>query len=207
MYRILLGSNALESLVDSVFKYYDVDIAKDLNEIYELTYKNRYDLYIFDFYYYDVVKNLRSADDLTVTIFLDEYYNIYNMQKSFEIADDYLIKPLNLDELKIKVGYWYRKKINHKKNIIRYGDFFYHINTKQLFKDNKRVKLSPSEIKLLFLFLINIDKPLNKDYIFDELESSSDGTLRVFISRLKKLGFNIMYERANSSYILKKDTK
>jgi len=113
-----------------------------------------------------------------------------------------MIKPIYLEELKIRADYHYRKLFKHSKNIIIYKEFYFHINSKQLFLGTQKVKISPSEMRLLELFLTYINKPISKDIIYDKLESNSDGSLRVYISKLNKLGFDISYDRAIVSYLL-----
>jgi DNA-binding response OmpR family regulator len=202
MYKILLADTDLISLAKNEFISYDVDIVYDTENLYTLTYKNKYDLYIANFYYYDAIEALKQAGDTTLTLFIDEYYDIYHLKKAFNIADDYIIKPLNSQELKIRVDYQFKKLYNIKKDIMAYGSMYFHFKSKQLYDNNQKVKLSPSELKLLEYFLCRISQPLTKDSILELLESSSDGTLRVYISKLNKLGFNISYERANFSYTL-----
>lgn len=206
MYKVLLCDTALSYLADNEFISYDVDIANSEEDIYTLTYKKSYDLYVVNFVYYDVISTLKKSGDTTVTLFVDEYYDIYNLKKAFLIGDDYIIKPVVSDELKARVSYWYRKLFNHNKNIVVYDDFYYHISSGQLYQNSLKVKLSPSVTKLLSLFLCNLNKPIQKDVIFSELETTSDGTLRVYISKLNKLGFIIVYERVNRTYSLKNQT-
>jgi len=204
MFKILLCDSTLTHLVDSEFNSYDVDIAQSMDEIYDLTFKKKYHLYIANTYYYEAFKNLKKSDDDTYTIFVDEYYSLQNLKIAFLIGDDYLAKPLSYEELKIRVDYCYRKNFNQNKDILIYNEFYYHIHTKQLYKENERIKLSPSETKLLAIFLFQVDKNISKYEILENLDSSSDGTLRVYISRLNKLGFNIVYERVTKTYRLNK---
>lgn len=202
MYRILLADNDLVHLRQNELISYDVDIVSSVENFYSLTYKNHYDLYIVNFYYFNIIEELKNADDQTPTIVIDEYYDIFHLKKIFKIADDYIAKPLNSQELKARVDYQFKKLYNIKQNIITYGKMYYHIKSKQLYNDNKKIKLSPSEIKLLEYLLCRISQPVTKDSILELLESSSEGTLRVYISKLNKIGFNITYERVNFSYIL-----
>lgn len=202
MYKILLADLDLIPTTFNELISYDVDIVYDINGFYNFTYENNYDLYIVNYYYHDACKELKNAGDSTVTLFIDEYYDIYHLKKVFEIADDYIIKPLNLQELKTRVDYQIKKLFNIKKEIMIYKKMYYHIKSKQLYDNNKKVKLSPNEAKLLEHFLCRINTPLSKGSILEFLESSSDGTLRVYVSKLNKLGFEITYERANSSYTL-----
>jgi len=204
MYKILLCDITLSSLFEDKNVSYDIKIASNEDEIYTFTYEHKFDLYIVNFYYYELFFMLKKSDDTTPTIFIDEFYNIYNLQKSFEIGDDYLAKPLIEEEFLTRVSYQYRKLFNHTNNILVYGSFYYHLTTQQLYHNSMRVKLSPSETKLLALFLSHIEKPITKDFIFDRLATTSDGTLRVYISKLNKLGFNIHYQRTNTTYTLEK---
>jgi len=202
MYKILLCDGSLNYLVEKQLISYDVDIAQNSDDIYGLTYENTYDLYVVNVYYYDVFFLLREHGDATPIIFIDELYNSQNLRKSFVIGDDYIVKPLYDEEITTRIEYHYKKLSKHRDNIIKYKDFFYHLQTKQLYKQSEKLKLSPSEIKLVELFLCNKDKALSKLYLFEKLESSSDGSLRVYISKLHKLGFSIEYERSTTSYVL-----
>ncbi len=202
MFKILLCEESLKESINILFPTYSVDIATSVEELLNRTFDSNYDLYIVDFYYYTTIEELKKSGDNTTIIFIDNYYEIFHIKKAFLIADDYMIKPLMMEELKIRVDYHYRKLFNHSKNIILYKKFYFHVNSKQLFLGTQKVKLSPNEMKLLELFLTHIGKPISKDRIYDKLESSSDGSLRVYISKLNKLGFDISYDRSIVSYTL-----
>ena len=205
MYKILLADLDLVQTISNELISYKVDVAYNIEDFYNMTYENRYDLYLLNYYYHDACKELKNVGDKTITLFTDEYYDIHHLKQVFEIADDYIIKPINLQELKIRVEYQLKKLYNIKKEIILYKDLYFHTASKQLYHKKTRVKLSPNEAKLVEYFLSQIDTPLNKEEILDYLESSSDGTLRVYISKLNKIGFKIIYERANLSYTLTYD--
>ncbi len=202
MYKILLADLDLIGVETSIFPNYDVDRVYNMDDFYNFTYEKHYDIYIANYYYYDVVKELQHLNSKTRTLFIDEYYDIRHLKQAFEIADDYIIKPLNLQELAIRTEYHLKKLYSIKKEIVTYNDMYFHIKSKQLYHKNTKVKLSPNEAKLLEYFLCQLGSPLHKENILDYLESSSDGTLRVYISKLNKLGFEISYERSNLSYTL-----
>ena len=202
MFKILVCEESLQHSIDMLFPTFDVDIATNIDELFNLTFEKSYDLYIVNFYYYASLNELKKSGDKTITIFIDEYYEIFHIKKVFLIGDDYMIKPLVMQELKIRVDYHYRKLFNHSKNIIVYKNFYFHVNSKQLFLGTQKIKLSPNEMKLLELFLTHINKPISKDIIYDILQSNSDGSLRVYISKLNKLDFDISYDRSIVSYTL-----
>lgn len=204
MYKILLCDATFAHLANNKFISCEIDVAHNQEEIYKLTFEKSYDLYIVNFYYYDLFSNLKESGDTIFTIFIDEFYNTHNLKQAFLIGDDYLIKPLYDDDIIVRIQYHYKKFSNHKNNIISYREFYYHLHTKQLYKQNNKIHLSPGETKLAELFLSNIDRVLLKEYIFEKLETSSSGSLRVYISKLNKIGFEIQYERASTTYKLLK---
>ena len=202
MYKILIceefvGRNANELFID-----YEYDIAFSGEDIVEKTYSKNYDLYIVNFAFYPTIEELRKFDDKTTTIFIDEYYDIYHIQKAFEFGDEYLIKPINLEELKIRVDYYYKKLYTNKSKLLTYKNLFFQTKSKQLYKDNKKIKLSPNDTILAELFLSSQNQNISKYNLLDEINSTSVGALRVYISKLKKIGFDIEFDRGSNSYKL-----
>jgi DNA-binding response OmpR family regulator len=202
MFRILVCEESLSYFAPSFLANYSYNIAYNSEEILDLTYKKDYHLYLFHIECFQALQALRDAGDTTPCIFIDEYYNFSNLKRSFKIGDDYILKPLYLEELAVRIHYHYSKIYHDNHNIISYKDFYFHTNTKQFFHKKEKVKLSPKELALIELFLSHFNKPLSKDIIYEELQSTSDGSLRVYISKLKKIGLDITYERALNSYTL-----
>ena len=202
MFKILICEESLSYTYKNIFASYDVTVAKNIEETLTATYEQNYDLYLFHFECYNLRKELKESGDTTPTIFIDEFYSIYNLKKAFKVGDDYLIKPLYLEELKIRVEYHYAKLYKDLKDILTYKEFYLHLSSKQLFHKTQKIKLSPNEIKLVELLFLNIDKPISKDVIYETLQSSSNGSLRVHISKLNKIGLKIAYERSTLSYTL-----
>ena len=202
MYNILLADLDLVPLIKKELSFYNVDVVNNKEDFYTLTYKKSYELYIVNFYYLDIIEELKDIKNNAPILVIDEYYDINHLKKTFMIADDYIIKPIIPEELKARVSFQFRKLYNLTKDVIKYGTMYFHIKFKQLYNNNKKIKLSPNEIKLIEYFLCRMDKPISKEVILEFLETSSGGALRVYISKLKKLGFNITYDRANFAYTL-----
>ena len=106
-------------------------------------------------------------------------------------ADDYITKPFNLDVLKARI-----KAVSRRKNgLKRYqsGRFIFDFEGHQFFAGNAEVKLSRAEQELLYLFVKNPLKVLERDSIimkvWDNEESVDENTLTVTVGRLRgKLG-------------------
>jgi len=202
MFKILVCEESLVALAPSLLSTYSYDIAYTKDAIINLTYEKDFHLYLFHIECLNTLQILRESGDTTPCIFIDEYYSLNNLKKAFRVGDDYILKPIFSDELKVRIHYHYSKIYNCNNNIILYKEFYFHANTKQLFYKKEKIKLSPSELILVELFFSSKNKPLSKDTLFEELESTSDGSLRVYISKLKKIGLDITYERALNSYTL-----
>jgi len=202
MFRVLVCEESLAELAPSLLSTYSYDIARSKDEILDLTFQKEFHLYLFHIECLSTLEILRDSKDTTSCIFIDEYYSLNNLKKAFRVGDDYILKPLYTEELKVRIHYHYSKIYNCNNNIILYKEFLFHANTKQLFYKKEKIKLSPSELILVELFVRSINKPISKDTLFEELESTSDGSLRVYISKLKKIGLDITYERALNSYTL-----
>jgi DNA-binding response OmpR family regulator len=202
MFKILICEESLSFLAPTLFSNYDYDIAKNTDEIINFTFQKDYDLYLFHIECFNSRKELKETGDTTPTIFIDEYYSLHNFKKALSVGDDYILKPLYVEELSIRVHYHYSKIYNCCDKTIIYKNFYFHTNTQQLFENTTKIKLSPNELKLVALFFTHINKPLSKDIIYEVLQSDSNGSLRVYISKLKKLGLEINYERSLLSYTL-----
>ena len=113
MYKILVleddelfASTVEDFLSDEGFI---VDIATDGEECLSLNYNKNYDLYIFDINVpkitgLDLLSNLRESEDNTPTIFLTSYKDKDTLHNAFlKGCDDYLKKPVDLDELLLRI--------------------------------------------------------------------------------------------------------
>ena len=180
---------------------YEVDIANNADEAYKLTYKNKYDLYIFDINLpdengLDVLKNLKDADDTTPTIYISALSDISTIAKAFEIgANDYLKKPFDVEELLIRI-----KAKFPTEDIIKIKDFTYNLTTKELKQNDKFISLG-SILKEIFHKLVLNRNKLTPKNILLEIVDFSDSSLRVHINKLKKMGFDIKNVRGEG-YIL-----
>jgi DNA-binding response OmpR family regulator len=197
-----LGESLQELLQSEDF---EVILASDGNEALSITYDNNFDIYLFDVDIpfingFEVLKSLRNSSDSTPCIFLTAKVDISSLSIGFDVgADDYIKKPFDFDELLIRINKQIKKTFNSYENIITYKNITYNINSNTILKDNSEVILSPTELKLFEIFIKNINKIISKEDIIYEIhngEEGSENALRVQISKLKKLGLDIINQRA-----------
>jgi len=172
---------------------FSVDVAKSAQEVYDLTYENSYDLYIFDINLpkdsgFDVLKNLKDADDTTPTIYISALVDIVSISKGFDLgASDYIKKPFDPMELVIRI-----KRNYQKEELLKYKDITYNPQTKEIVKDGKSVVLGSIQLEIFDKLIKNINVPVDSFELLELLENPNGNALRVTISKLKsKLNLNI----------------
>jgi len=180
---------------------YDVSLATSGEEALEMSYESEYELFILDvnipdFSGFELLGMLREAKDETPAVFLTSMNDIDSLSRGFDLgAEDYIKKPFDFDEFLVRIKAILRKSFASVNDEILYADMRYIISTNELF-DNKKepISITPQLSKLIRIFFKNIDKVVSKDEILLELSDdgeASDGSLRVYLSKLRKLGLQI----------------
>ena len=116
----------------------------------------------------------------------------------FELwADDYLVKPFDLEELEARIKALTRRKQNESKPIKKW-DISIDIQNRKIMKWDKEIKLTVKEYNILECLVKNIWIPLSRTDIIQEVwwwDSlfDDDGKLDVYISTIRsKLGKDIV---------------
>ena len=116
-----------------------------------------------------------------------------------ESATDFIKKPFDFDELIVRIKAILRKSFDSKNDEINYGELVYKISTNDLIDlSGEVIIVRPQEKKLLQIFFKNMDKTLVKQDLLDELggdSEASEGALRVYLTKLRKLGLNIVSQK------------
>ena len=192
-------AETLKELLES--ENHNISISVNSQAALDLSYKNSFDIFLFDvnltdFSGFELLKMLRENGCNTPAIFLTSLDDISSLSKGFEVgADDYVKKPFDFDELLIRIQAQLRKVYKTYEDILKYKDLVYKISTHELLDNNNNlITLTPQEKKLCAMLFQNIDNTLTKEDILYELDiegESSEGALRVYISKLRKVGLEI----------------
>ncbi len=167
---------------------YDVSLAIDGNEVLELTYEHKYDLYLFDINVpyisgTDLLKELRDSGDTTPTFFISALIDIESISNGFDVGcDDYIKKPFDFDELLIRIKSILKKSYGD----LKYKDLKYNPTSKEIIKDSVIIDMGLVETAIFELFIKNISSIVTKNDIFDVMDNPTDVALRAQISRIKK---------------------
>ena len=193
MNRLLLledDPNLAKTLIKYlIYNDYVVDWAKDGEEAVELSYHNRYLLYLFDINVpllngIDLLKSLRDAEDFTPTIIISALIDIDSVTKGFMAgADDYLKKPFDPEELLLRI----KVKTASLQETISFKDYTLHLQTNELFFKGEPLFLSTIQKSIFTTLLKNRQNPSSYEELMELLEKPSENALRVNIAKLKKI--------------------
>lgn len=108
-------------------------------------------------------------------------------------ADDYLVKPFALAELKARVRALIRRYQGRSDNLLQHGDLSLNLSSQQVYLNSQSVELTPKEFALLTRLLMRIGQTVHRETLQQDLYSWQDdngsNTLEVHIHNLRrKLG-------------------
>ena len=160
----------------------------------DLTYEHVFDLYLFDVNLpyengFELLEKLRQSGDETPCIFITSREDKASLKEGFEKGgDDYIRKPVDLDELFFRMQAVLRRQV--RSQIVQIDTYQFDILTKTLYQNDKALELSTKGSELLFTLLEGQGRvvPLAqiKERLWSSSEEASDGALRVYIAQLKK---------------------
>ncbi len=192
-----LAEGLTELLEDEAFS---IVWAADGEQALDLTFKRSFDLLLLDVNVpnlngFELLQSLRDSGNTTPAIFITSLSDIASLSRGFDVgADDYIKKPFDFDELLVRINALLKKHFHTRNNFIEAGEFRYDLTKDELYKSDTFVTLTPSEQKIAAFFFKHLDTTLTKEDILFELgggSESSEGALRVYINKLRKIGLNI----------------
>ncbi len=193
----ILSETLIELLED---EGYNMTLAQTANEALDATYTAEFELLLLDvnipdFNGFELLKMLRDSGNSTPSIFLTSLNDIASLSRGFEVgADDYMKKPFDFDELLVRIQALLRKSFSAKEDDVKYKTFIYKIATNELLDGTELILLAPQEKKLLSILFKRIEETVTKQELLHELDGvqeSSEGALRVYITKLRKVGLEI----------------
>jgi len=187
-----IGKNIKEYLKKDNFR---VDWAKDGEEGYYLAQNNKYDVLIVDWMLpkmsgVEVIKQLREKDNLTPAIILTAKSSLEDKLEGLNIADDYLTKPFDFEELVARLKALFRRNKKIKENILKVADLELNPDTKEVRRAGKEIELTAKQFELLKYLMINKGKIVTTEMIANNLwemdEEINSNVINVYISHLRK---------------------
>ena len=149
------------------------------------------DLNLPDMHGYDVLKKLRFAKIETPTLIMSGFADMDSKLKGFGFgADDYLVKPVNRDELVARIHAIVRRSKGHAQSVIKTGRVQVNLDTKTVEVGGEPVHLTGKEYQMLELLSLRKGTTLTKEMFLNHLYGGMDEPelkiIDVFICKLRK---------------------
>lgn len=136
------------------------------------------------------IQQIRNEGYNQPVIYLTAKDNSDDIIEGFERGgDDYITKPFNIDELKVRIKAVLKRTVK-KQDVIRFKDIVYKASSKTFYINDEKIKLTHLEHDLFLTFLKNQNILLSRETLLDDVWADSFDkklkTVNVAIKRLKE---------------------
>lgn len=169
---------------DIVQSGYIVDCATDGEEGLKKALENNYDLILLDVMMpkmdgFTVCKNIRIQNPTVPILMLTAKGTIVDKTQGFDCgADDYLIKPFEIQEVLLRIRALLRRNQSsvqkNPKEVLRAGDIQILPDSLEAVIKDKKVKLTPTEFEILYCLMQHINIPVTLAVLLDEVWGYGD---------------------------------
>lgn len=180
------------------FKGFEVDWKKNGSDGLKAIQQTTFDLCIFDVMMpqmdgFELAGEIKKINPSLPFIFLTSKSMKIDVLKGLSLgAEDYIKKPVDEEELVLRIEVVLRRSKNPVKNtgIISVGKYSYHTKNQQLISPTQTIQLTIREHELLSFFLENQGQLCHRKEILNRFWDSADyfnrKSMDVFISKLRK---------------------
>ena len=163
-------------------------------EAYDLMYSNLYDLIISDIMMpgidgFEFAETVRGVNKTIPILFMTARDDIASKQKGFRAGiDDYMVKPINMDELVLRVGALLRRANIASKKKLEVGGLVMDTDAMTAEIDGEEVPVTVREFNILYKLLSYPNHTFSRAQLMDEFWGiESNTSLRVVDVYITKL--------------------
>lgn len=138
-----------------------------------------------------LAQEIRTVDKALPILFISARDDMPAKKKGFSIGiDDYLVKPFELDELRLRVGALLRRAKIEAGNKIEVGNLVMDKEEHTAYVDGEEVSLTVREFELLYKLLSYPKKTFSRPQLMEEFwgfdSSATSRTVDVYIVKLRE---------------------
>jgi two-component system cell cycle response regulator CtrA len=190
---VLLAQSLTDALEAEGFQVDEADCGEDGLELAKLY---EYQVMILDLGLPDmrgdeVLQNLRQQNtDMPVLILSGDTQVESRLSCLHKGADDYLIKPFNMEELVARLQALVRRANGHAQNVLQFGDLTLNLTARDVSVGDTSVELTSKEYQMFELLCLRKGNVVSKESFLDHLYGGMDEPemkiIDVFICKLRK---------------------
>lgn len=165
------------------------------NESYDAMYENIFDLIVTDIMMPDIdgfefAKTVRSLNTDIPILFMTARDDFASKQRGYRIGiDDYMVKPIDLDELFLRIGALLRRAKIASSRTLTIGNFSMDMDEHTAYLSGEEISLTTREFSLLYKLLSYPKKTFTRTQLMDEFwdadTSSGPRTVDVYMTKLR----------------------
>lgn len=141
---------------------------------------------------WEVCMAVRKMNDKLPIIMLTAKDEVENRIKGLDLgADDYVVKPFNLDELLARVrAHTRRFRLDREQSTYLFGDLVMNMDSRKAWRNQRLLALKGKEFDLLALFMSHPKQVLSKDQIIEQVwgleYDRESNVIEVYIASLRQ---------------------
>lgn len=165
------------------------------NDAYDAMYETMFDLVISDIMMpeidgFEFARTLRSLNAEIPILFMTAKDDMLSMQRGYRIGiDDYMTKPVNFDELLLRIGALLRRARIATSHRLEIGSFVMDLDDRTAELDGEEIQLTVREFNILYKLLSYPKKTFSRQQLMDEFwdvdTTSGTRTVDVYMTKLR----------------------
>ena len=152
------------------------------NTAYDEMYENTFDLIVSDIMMPDIdgfefAKTVRELDENIPILFMTARDDFLSKQRGFRVGiDDYMVKPVDLDELFLRIGALLRRAKIANSHRLEIGDLTLDADERTAYLSGEEISLTNREFNILYKLLSYPKKTFTRTQLMDEFWDADTNT-------------------------------
>ena len=165
------------------------------NDAYDALYENMFDLIVSDIMMpgidgFEFARSVRELNEEIPILFMTARDDIASKERGFRIGvDDYMVKPIDLDELFLRIGALLRRAKIASSRKLEIGNFTMDADEHTAYLGDEEISLTNREFSILYKLLSYPKKTFTRTQLMDEFWDADTETapraVDVYMTKLR----------------------
>ena len=174
---------------------YEATGCLDANSAYDAMYGNTFDLIVSDIMMpnidgFEFAKTVRELNEDIPILFMTARDDFASKQRGYRIGiDDYMVKPVDLDELFLRIGALLRRAKIASSHRLEIGKLILDADERTAVLDGEEISLTAREFNILYKLLSYPKKTFTRTQLMDEFWDADSNTapraVDVYMTKLR----------------------